>query len=149
MTRAEFAAIIIRSLGLPENGKSSFTDVKSADWFYGAVGAASEYGIILGYEDGSFRPDASITRQEAMAMTARAAKVAELKAQNVSVQGFTDLEQVSAWALEAVSFNTANGLIIGSDGALRPNDGISRAETATVVLRLLQKSKLVDVRTNV
>ena len=82
ITRAEFAAIIVRALGLPENGKTvPYGDVKSSDWFIGAVAKAQEYGIIKGYEDGTFRPSKTITRVEAMAMIARAMKLTELDTQ--------------------------------------------------------------------
>ncbi|MPM90423.1 hypothetical protein SDC9_137544 [bioreactor metagenome] len=60
---------------------------------------------------------------------------------------FYDRNEVSGWAEEAVHFNVANGLIVGSNGLLRPNDTITRAECATVVLRLLQNGGLIDIRT--
>jgi hypothetical protein len=147
ITRAEFAAIVVRALGLPESGTSSFSDVASSAWCYGAVSAASEYGIVCGYTDGSFRPNANITRQEAMAMVARAAKVAELNGVTTAdLSKFSDAATVGAWAREYVTYNVANGLIVGNNGYLKPNADISRAETATVILRLLQKAGLVDVR---
>jgi hypothetical protein len=80
ITRAEYAAILVRALGIPEGGASSFSDVGSSDWYCGAVSAAVQYGIIKGYADGTFRPNANITREEAMAMLQRAAKVAEYAA---------------------------------------------------------------------
>jgi len=48
ITRAEFAAMLVRALGLPANGTSKFSDVASTGWFGGAVGTASEYGLVLG-----------------------------------------------------------------------------------------------------
>ena len=59
------------------------------------------------------------------------------------------MNEVSVWASDAVSFNLENGLIVGYGGQIRPNDTITRAETATVVLRLLQKVGLVDIRSKV
>ncbi|MCI2058300.1 MAG: S-layer homology domain-containing protein [Oscillibacter sp.] len=148
VTRAQFAAIIVRALGLPDNGKSSFTDVSSGSWCYGAVGTAVKYGIVQGYSDGSFRPNANITRQQAMAMIARAAAITELGGKTAAdLSQFKDHATVGAWAKTYVEYNVANGLIQGdSSGHLNPNDNISRAQTAVVVLRLLQNSKLVDVR---
>lgn len=152
ITRAEFAAIAVRALGLPADGKADFSDVKAGDWFYGAVGTAAEYGLITGYSDGSFAPNASITRQEAMVIVQRAAKVAEYpelaNAFNIT-EYYDDLGEVADWASGAVSWNVFNGLIKGADRLVRPTDTITRAETATVVLRLLQNSKLVDVRAQV
>jgi hypothetical protein len=146
ITRAEFAAILVRALGLPADGVCSFTDVKAGDWYGGAVGTAAAYGLVNGFTDGSFRPNTYITRQEAMAMVQRAAKVAAYTGTVGSLASFTDSNKVSVWAQSAAEFNVGSGLIVGSNGKLRPGDDISRAETATIILRLLQKAALVDVR---
>ncbi len=147
VTRAEFAAMIVRALGLPETGDSNFSDVSSTAWCAGAIGAASEYGIIYGYTDGSFRPNQNITRQEAMAILQRAAKVAEFAGSTGSLSAFSDAGSVGAWAKEAVAFNVGSGLVVGkSNGTLAPLSEITRAETAVTILRLLQKAELVDVR---
>lgn len=146
VTRAEFAAIIVRALGLPEEGSSSFSDVSSTAWCAGAIGAATEYGIIYGYTDGAFRPNKNITRQEAMAMIQRAAKVAEFAGTTGDLTAFSDADTVGAWAKEAVAFNVGSGLILGTDGKLNVTAPITRAQTAVVILRLLQKAELVDVR---
>jgi hypothetical protein len=148
ITRAEFAAIIVKALGLPANGSAAkFTDVSAKSWYYGAVGKASEYGIVSGRGADKFAPGANITREEAMVMVQKAAKVAGLTgASAVSLTSYKDAGSVSAWANSAVQFNVANGLIVGSNGSLNPTSPITRAETATVILRLLQKSQLIDVR---
>ena len=146
VTRAEFAAILVRSLGLPAEGTGSFSDVAVGDWFAGSVGAAVSYKLINGYEDGTFRPNNNITRQEAMAMIQRAAKVTELGGSTGSLSGFSDASSVAAWAKTAAQFNVGSGLIVGSNGTIRPTASITRAESATVILRLLQKSGLVDIR---
>lgn len=146
ITRAEFAAILVRGLGLPTDGTCRFTDVKAGDWYFGAVGTAVEYGFVKGYADGSFAPNANITRQEAMVMIQRAAKVAEFTGTTGSLASFSDSQKVSTWAKSAAEFNVGSGLILGSNGELRSGNHISRAETATVILRLLQKAELVDVR---
>ncbi len=79
VTRAEFTAIIVRALGLADKGGTSpYSDVKSSDWYVGAVATAKEYGIVDGYEDGTFGPNKTITRQEAMVMIARAMKLVQL-----------------------------------------------------------------------
>lgn len=148
ITRAEFAAIIVRALGLPADGTADFSDVHKSAWYAGAVGTAYKYGIVNGKSTDLFDPMANITRQEAMAMVARAAKRAELEGQTtVNLSAFTDAESVDAWARSYVEYNVANGLIVGKgDGKLDPLSDISRAETATVTLRLLRISGLIDVR---
>lgn len=150
ITRAEFAAIIVRALGLPTNGKTVFTDVVSNAWYYGAVGTAFEYGIVGGKGDGIFDPSANITREEAMVMVARAAKLCGMDTTMASgatgLSGFEDASRISSWAHDSTSFNVRSGLIKGSNGKIESSADITRAETATVVLRLLQKAGLVDIR---
>ncbi|OMF05706.1 S-layer homology domain-containing protein [Paenibacillus sp. FSL H7-0942] len=71
ITRAEFAAIVVRALGLkPGEGSNSFHDLNETDWYADVVKTASDYGLISGYEDGTFRPQEQITRQEAMTLIA-------------------------------------------------------------------------------
>ncbi len=146
ITRAEFAAIIVRALGLPTTGTSAFTDVTKGAWYNGAVGTAFKYGIVSGVGNNRFNPDASITRQDAMVMIERAGKIAGLNSGKASIQGFPDINEVANYALSAVNYNIAEGLIKGSNGKLNLKANITRAETAAVVLRLLQKAGLVDVR---
>ncbi|WP_165972067.1 S-layer homology domain-containing protein [Paenibacillus piri] len=147
ITRAEFAAIIVRALGLADSGKTAgFTDVKSSDWYVGAVAKAQEYGIIEGYEDQTFRPMKTISRQEAMVMIAQAMKLAGLET-NISssstdaiLSKFTDSSAVHAWAKQAAAAVVSIGLVNGSDAGLLPASNITRAETAAIVQRLLEKA---------
>ena len=146
ITRAEFAVMITRALGLPANGSSSFADVPANEWFAGGVGTAAEYGIVGGRTSSSFDPQAAITRQEAMAMMARAAKLIGYKATPDGLTGFADTDKIDEWAKADVAFNVGGGLIQGSDGKLRPKENISRAETATVIRRLLRMTNLIEER---
>ena len=79
-------------------------------------------------------------------MLQRASKLTDFIGKMSKLSEFTDSSSVSSWASEASKWNVGSGLIVGSNRKLRPNDNISRAETATVILRLLQKAELVDVR---
>ncbi len=146
ITRAEFTAILVRALGLPTSGTSTFSDVSKGAWYSGVVATAAHYGLVSGIGNNKFDPSANITRQEAMAMLQRASKLTDFIGKTSALSVFTDSSSVSSWALEACKWNVGSGLIVGSNQKLRPNDNISRAETATVILRLLQKAELVDVR---
>jgi len=104
VTRAEFAAILVRALGLPEEEDAvGNSDVNPDDWFAGAVAAARQYGIVSGYADGTFRPNQSITRQEAMVMVARALKLAGLETDlpdetaEAALGSFADGETAAQW----------------------------------------------------
>jgi len=150
ITRAEFAAIVGRALGLRESGTvNKFSDVKGSDWFSGAVGIAYEYGIISGYEDGTFRPDAAISREEAMAMIARAMAIAGMDI-NISesdtgeqLARFIDKDGVAGWAKKSAAACVKYGITVGNNSLLTPKDNITRAETATIIIRTLQKANLI------
>jgi len=147
ITRAEFAATMVRALGLTEEGNPSFSDISSDQWFAGAVAKASQYGIIQGVGEGRFDPMSHITRQDAMVMIYRSAKIADyLGDSGGSATTFGDEGRISEYAREAVTFHVNNGLAKGDNGQIRPLDSISRAETATLILRFLQKAELVDTR---
>lgn len=150
VTRAEFAAILVRGLGLkPGEQLNSFNDVNGNEWYADAVTTAASYGLIDGYEDGTFRPQAQITRQEAMALIARAMTVTgmETAASAGNVQqwsDYADAEQVASWAKEAVASSISSGLVSGrGKDTIAPNQSITRAETAAIIRRLLQQSGLI------
>ncbi|RKP53872.1 hypothetical protein D7Z26_10775 [Cohnella endophytica] len=150
ITRAEFAAIVVRALGLADNGKvSSFSDVTAGNWYVGAVAKAQEYGIVDGYKDGTFRAMRTITRQEAISIITRAMKLVGLDT-NISatdadavLSRYSDGSDVAAWARNAVAAAAKSALVIGSGQRLMPYGDITRAETATIVQRMLQKAKLI------
>ena len=71
ITRAEFTVMAMHFARLPEGGENPFSDVTSSDWFYDQVVGAVQYGWITGYTDGTFRPEATITRAEVTAITNR------------------------------------------------------------------------------
>ncbi|WP_419889376.1 S-layer homology domain-containing protein [Paenibacillus xylanexedens] len=150
VTRAEFAAILVRGLGLkPGERVNSFKDVNGNEWYADAVTTAASYGLIDGYEDGTFRPQAQITRQEAMALIARAMTVTGMEpaasAGNVQQwSDYADAEQVASWAKEAVASSISTGLVSGrGKDTIAPNQSITRAETAAIIRRLLQQSGLI------
>ncbi|WP_017687535.1 S-layer homology domain-containing protein [Paenibacillus sp. PAMC 26794] len=150
VTRAEFAAILVRGLGLkPGERVNFFKDVNGNEWYADAVNTAASYGLIDGYEDGTFRPQAQITRQEAMALIARATTVTgmETVASAGNVQqwsDYVDAEQVASWAKEAVASSISIGLVSGrGKDTIAPKQSITRAETAVIIRRLLQQSGLI------
>ncbi|MNE19225.1 Endo-1,4-beta-xylanase A precursor [compost metagenome] len=151
ITRAEFAAIIVRAMGLEaDRGATPFSDVRSSDWYSGAVQTALAYELISGYEDGTFRPQQQITRVQAMVMIARAMELTGLSDQlpaqdaNEVLQSYDDAKQVSVWARDSVADVLQAGIITGrSSSQLAPQAFISRAEVAVIVQRLLQQSELI------
>jgi len=151
ITRSEFAAIVVRALGLSDSGATNaFRDVKPGAWYTGAVAQAYEYGIVQGYKDGTFRPDQTITREEAIVMIARVMQWTGLSANvddmdaSTALSAFADGSKVSGWSKQAMLEALSLDLIRGSGAGLLPESPITRAETATIVERLMVKSKLID-----
>ncbi|NLG32962.1 MAG: S-layer homology domain-containing protein [Syntrophomonadaceae bacterium] len=152
ITRAEFAAILVRGLGLmrPGVGQDRFNDVIKQNWYYDAVTIASDYGLIFGYGNGKFGPNEPITREQAMAMIARAIQVTKpevnLSGDEAStiLAGYTDTSIAADYAIPGKAACVKTGLISGRDqNTLAPKDNITRAEVALIVQKLLQKSKLI------
>ncbi|AKX96880.1 Ig-like, group 2 [Moorella thermoacetica] len=136
VTRAEFASLLVKALGLEGKAgeKNPFKDVKGDAWYAGAVTAAASNGLVKGYEDGTFRPDNVITREELAAMLVRAVNLPA----GEEKLAFKDNDKVSTWARKSVAVAAAHGLVKGfEDGTFRPGDAASRAECAVMVYRVL------------
>ncbi|UKS24563.1 S-layer homology domain-containing protein [Paenibacillus sp. HWE-109] len=147
VTRAEFAAILVRSLGLMEMKTDGFHDVQPGDWFAGAVSTAYRAGLINGYEDGTFRPNASITREQMVAMMIRAMQIGgkEIQADNAILNRFSDRMAISDWSRAAVSQALVGGLIQGvSDNAFAPNQPATRAQAAAILKRMLLSLQFIN-----
>ncbi|MEN6351581.1 MAG: S-layer homology domain-containing protein [Syntrophomonas sp.] len=152
ITRAEFAAIIVRALGLDTGkGATPFQDVKTTDWYSGYIKTANTCGIVKGYNETTFGPDSKITLEEAMAMIARAMKITGLQAAlkdgeaTSLLEGYTDAGVISSYARTGIAACLQTGVITGrSSGSIAPKDNITRAEVAAVVQRLLLKSDLIN-----
>ncbi|WP_159881444.1 YDG domain-containing protein [Paenibacillus puerhi] len=150
ITRAEFAAILVKAMALrPSGSQPDFDDVKAGAWYVEAVSAAHEYGIISGYDDGSFKPERTITREEAMAMIAKAMRITKLDTVisesdiHNRLAGFKDNGEVSEWAKAFVALCIRLGIVQGDDTGLSAKESISRAETAAIVRRMLLTADLI------
>ncbi|MEK3968811.1 S-layer homology domain-containing protein [Paenibacillus sp. FSL H7-0323] len=150
VSRAEFAAMLIRSLGLvAANTTKTFSDVSDLSWYAADARAAAALGLVQGYEDGTFRPNAPITREQMAVMAARAMKLLNLKAEGsraiVATDVFTDASTISSWAKEAVSDLAAKGIMKGQpSGSFVPSSDTSRAEAAVILVRLLRAAELLN-----
>lgn len=151
ITRAEFAAIVVRGLGLELNEKGNvFPDVHSTDWYSGAIGTANSYQLIEGFEDGMFRPNDQITREQAMVIIAKAMEITKLKEKldgstgQSTLPSYADGSAAAKWAQEAIADCLQTGIVTGrSSKELAPKSFITRAEVAAIVQRLLHKSDLI------
>jgi hypothetical protein len=152
VTRAEFAALLVRALGLKEKTVSAatFSDVPTTAWYSGSVEAAATAGIVSGVGNGAFAPDASITREEMAAMVVRAMSYAdagiELTAgESQSLLGaFSDRVNVDAWAVDDLAKAVKSGIVQGvSNTEIAPLSSATRAEAATMVKRMMEKAGLL------
>ena len=152
ITRAEFAEIVVNGLGLMRIGtfKSSFDDVDKSAWYYNSVAIASEYGLILGYNNREFRPNDRITREQAMTIIAKAMKITGLKVHFTIgevediLKAFGDTEQAAYWSKESIAACVKSGIVSGRNGhMIAPDGNMTRAETAVIVRNLLKKSDLI------
>ena len=151
ITRAEFAAVVVRALGLQKGTmESGFGDVTLTDWFNGYVDTATAYSLITGYDSASYGPNDAITREQAMAIIARAMKLTDLSTSltdsevSALLANYTDGASVSSYARESVAQCLKAAVVTGaSSTTLSPKSYVTRAEVAVMVQRMLQKSGLI------
>lgn len=133
ITRAETATVLDNLIGYKLKSTKSFSDVSESDWFADAILKLNYYSVLTGYEDGTIRPRAAITRQEAVVMIARATGLKTLKADLSYLDNFSDKDQIQSWAQESVAIMAERGYIQGNEGKFRPADSITRAEVVTII----------------
>lgn len=140
VTRAEMAKMISGAFLIKtEAGENPFNDVSEDDWSCEYIKKAYAAGIITGYEDGSFKPDDVVTRQDAAVMLYRAAKYFNIDFYTEIVNYFMDEADFDDYAVEAINNMYNMGFINGvGDGMFAPNDMTTRAQTAKIIYGMLQ-----------
>ena len=161
ITRAEATAMVMRFLGLSaiEGAECNFDDVKKGDWFYDVVASANKYGIVNGDSETEFSPERSISREEFVAIAARATYLSGLRDEDKTVtkDNFSndravtaeDLDKVSDWAIPAyhtLSYNVPcdyeEGTELDAEGIpvslmyYRPSQNITRCEVSELLVRV-------------
>ena len=139
LSRAMLVAVLHRLEGSPQASAGDFIDVADGDWYAQAVNWAASVGVVNGFDDGTFQPNAAITREQ---MAAILRNYAAYKGMNVTAIGdlstYTDAASVSDWAQESVEWMVGSGLLGGyDDNTLRPQGTTTRAEVASVLQRAL------------
>ncbi|MBO4940906.1 MAG: S-layer homology domain-containing protein [Clostridia bacterium] len=149
MTRAEFATIVVRALGIPEKNGGIFNDVAEADWFNVYVNTAYSYGIVNGISENEFNPYREITREEAATMILRAAKLCGMKADTSdtgmrnTLAEFSDYVEASEWAMAALAFCYNEEILDKSVIEINPKTEVTRAEVAQILYNMLGRAKLL------
>lgn len=143
VTRAEFAKMVVLAFDLTGGAGATldyFSDVDMTDWYAPYVVRGYYSGVISGYDDGTFRPNGLITRQEMAAMISRAISAAgKYLPATVAAASFDDAWQIGDWAYDAVTTLQQGGVIDGmGDGTFAPLDNATRAQAAVIIDRAIR-----------
>ncbi|MDP4099279.1 S8 family serine peptidase [Paenibacillus sp. P96] len=150
VTRAEFAAMLTRALGLQPTSSTPFSDVSSNNWYASDVGAAYQAGLINGRTNGTFDPSANISRQEMSVMLAKAVDLLKITAdaEGAVRTPYADASSVAGYAQNSIEKVTAAGLMNGeaSGGSsfFRPQAPTTREAAAKVLYLLLKEGELIN-----
>jgi hypothetical protein len=148
VTRAEFAAILVRMTGLTADpgGAERFSDVPAGAWYRGTVGAATNAGFINGTSENSFAPEEPVTREQMAAMISRlmAKNGLDMSLSDADAAkllgGFNDAADISPWACSPVALAVTDGFMLGREnGQFMPLGNATRAEATVMLYRVLQK----------
>ena len=142
ITRGMFVTVLYRMENEPETtGENKFTDVSDDAYYRDAVIWAAENGLVNGITENEFEPDKSISREEMAAIAYRYAKYKGADLQTDKNEKYDDDEKISDFAKESVSWASSKGIMNGSDGKFTPKNGSTRAQAATVFMRLIENLK--------
>lgn len=146
MSRAMLVTVLWRYEQKPVEGENTFTDVEDDAWYAKAVAWAAKNAIVDGIGGGRFDPESNVSREQLATILYRYVKSLGRDAENkADFAGFEDGDKVSSWAADAMSWAVAEGIIGGSkDGGklyLDPQGDATRAQVATMLMRLLQNEK--------
>lgn len=147
MTRAEFAAVVTRALGLEAASENVFSDVGLGDWFCDYVNTAYALGIVSGVSADCFDPYGLITLEEAAVMTARTSIICGIDTSVGNTRDvlseFTDYTDISDWAAEEVAFCIKSGILPSDVIQLKPQKEITREEIADMLYNMLKSAELI------
>jgi hypothetical protein len=139
ITRAEFVTMVNRAFGKNATVQVSYPDVSAADWFADEVAKAAAAGYISGYDDGTFRPNENIKRQEAAVIITKLLNLAVLEDDNLLNQ-FADYADIPYWSKGYIGAVVAAGYMSGyTDQTYQPRDILPAESVSTLTghLRLL------------
>lgn len=143
LTRAMVVTIMGRAAGIQASDYTgtSFKDVAAGKWYAPYVKWGSDQGLVAGYEDGTFRPDQNVTREEMVSLLYRfwMSQGHVYKANAAALKDFKDAGDVASWAKTAVCWAVDNGVVSGiGDGKLDPKGQATRAQFARIIMVYLE-----------
>ena len=143
LTRGMLVQILFNLEGKPQSASAGFSDVKADAWYAKAVGWAAANKVVTGCADGTFRPDAAVTREQAAAILYRYAqsKGIDVSAgEDTNILSYADALQASEYAIPALQWAVGAGVLNGKGGnLLAPTGTATRAEIAAIMQRWCEK----------
>ncbi len=135
ITRAEFTTALVKAFELENKTGKDFADITN-HWAKDAIVTAASHGIVNGYDANSFGPDNNITREQ---MAVMIVKAAQLNKNDGESKQFIDNDKICSWAAEAIAIASQHNIITGyPDNSFKPQGEATRAEAATVIIKILQ-----------
>jgi len=145
LSRAMLVTILWNMEGRPKaSGTNKFSDVKNGAWYTDAIVWASTNGVVNGNKDGTFAPNANITRQEVAVMLANYSRFKkQYKAPAADLNSFKDNNKVASWAKDSVRWAVENKVIGGAEGGtkINPLNNATRGEAITMVKNYIDNIK--------
>ena len=143
LTRGMVVTVLGRMAGVKtaDYAGTSFSDVKAGSWYAPYVQWASKQGLVKGYEDGTFKPEQNVTREEMVTMLFRCwqSEGNTYKTDVTALNAYKDSAKVSSWALPAMRWAAANGVVNGvGDSMLEPQGQATRAQFAKIIMVYLE-----------
>lgn len=142
-SRAMVATVLYRMEGSPDiSGGPTLSDVPAGSWYEQSMAWAAENGVITGVGDGRVQPERGITREEMATVLYRyaSARGVDTSVADSSLGVFNDADAVSSWAEDAVRWAVGEGILRGIEGGIAPQNSLTRAEMATMLMRFSQTS---------
>ena len=139
LTRGMLVQILYNLEGKPKGAAANFSDVQADAWYAEAVGWAASNKVVTGYADGTFRPNAAVTREQAAAILYRYAQSKGIDVsvgENTNILSYVDVQQASEYAIPALQWAVGAGVLNGKNGGrLAPTGTATRAEIAAIMQR--------------
>lgn len=139
LTRGMLVQILYNLEGKPKGTAANFSDVQADAWYAEAVGWAASNKVVTGYADGTFRPNAAVTREQAAAILYRYAQSKGIDVsvgENTNILSYVDVQQASEYAIPALQWAVGAGVLNGKNGGrLAPAGTATRAEIAAIMQR--------------
>lgn len=139
LTRGMLVQILYNLEGKPKGTAANFSDVQADAWYAEAVGWAASDKVVTGYADGTFRPNAAVTREQTAAILYRYAQSKGIDVsvgENTNILSYVDVQQASEYAIPALQWAVGAGVLNGKNGGrLAPTGTATRAEIAAIMQR--------------